>query len=76
MWIGMLVTIKAEDTISTIRNIVVPFIEAKDYGNENIHTLEIMNVKRVPERTILRRLKILEARKMTINLFFTHKIHL
>lgn len=72
----MLVTIKAEDTISTIRNIVVPFIEAKDYGNENIHTLEIMNVKRVPERTILRRLKILEVRKMTINLFFTHKIHL
>jgi hypothetical protein len=43
MWIGMLVTIKVEKTISMIRNIVVPFIEAKDYGNENIHTFEIVN---------------------------------
>jgi len=76
MWIGMLVTIKVEKTISMIRNIVVPFIEAKDYGNENIHTFEIVNADWVPEHTMLRRLKILEAVRMIVNRFFRYKIHL
>lgn len=72
----MLVTIKAEKTISMIRNIVVPFIEAKDYGNKNIHTFEIVNAEWVPERTMLRRLKILEAARMIVNHFFRYRIHL
>jgi hypothetical protein len=41
---GMLVTtVKDEETISIIRNIVVPFIE--NYRDENIHAFKIMNVE-------------------------------
>lgn len=40
---GMLVTVKDEEIISTIRNIVVPFIE--NYRDENILVFKIMNVE-------------------------------
>jgi hypothetical protein len=40
---GMLVTVKDEETISIIKNIVVPFI--KNYRDENIHAFKIINVE-------------------------------
>eukprot|EP00258_Populus_trichocarpa_P030959 XP_024446978.1 uncharacterized protein LOC112325244 [Populus trichocarpa] len=40
---GMLVTVKAEETISMIKNVVVPFIEADDCKGNNIHAFEIVN---------------------------------
>jgi hypothetical protein len=40
---GMLVTVKDEEIISIIRNIVVPFIE--NYRDENILVFKIMNVE-------------------------------
>jgi hypothetical protein len=33
---GMLVTVKAEETMFIIRNVVVPFIEAEDCKDKNI----------------------------------------
>jgi hypothetical protein len=40
---GILVTVKDEEIISIIRNIVVPFIE--NYRDENILVFKIMNVE-------------------------------
>jgi hypothetical protein len=40
---GMLVTVKDEEIIFIIRNIVVPFIE--NYRDENILVFKIMNVE-------------------------------
>jgi hypothetical protein len=42
---GIPVTVKAEEIVSMIRNVVVPFIKVEDYRDENIHTFEIMNVE-------------------------------
>jgi hypothetical protein len=55
---GMLVTVKAEETVSMIKNGVVPFIEADDCKDNNIHAFEIVNIDWVPENTVLRRLRI------------------
>lgn len=56
----MLITVKAGETISIIRNLVVPFIKVKDCRDESIHAFEIVNVERIPENTILRKLKTLK----------------
>jgi len=48
---GMLVTVKDEEIISIIRNIVVPFIE--NYRDENILVFKIMNVEWLSENTVL-----------------------
>ena len=40
---GMLITIKAEEAVSMIRNVVIPFIEAEDCKDGNIHAFEIVN---------------------------------
>jgi len=42
---GISVTIKAEEIVSMIRNVVVPFINVEDCRDENIHAFEIMNVE-------------------------------
>lgn len=56
----MLITVKAGETISITRNMVVPFIKVKDCRDESIHAFEIVNVERIPENTILRKLKTLK----------------
>jgi len=61
---GMLVTVKAEETVSMIKNVVVPFIEADDCKDNNIHAFEIVNTDWVPENTVLRRPRISEAARM------------
>jgi len=71
---GMLITIKAEETIYMIKNVVVPFIKAEHYRDKNIHNFEIMNAQWVFEDMMLRRLKILEATRMAVNCFKKHKI--
>jgi hypothetical protein len=42
---GMLVTIKAEETISMIINVAVPLIKVENCRDENIHAFEIMNTE-------------------------------
>ena len=39
----LLITIKAEETISMIKNVAIPFIEADDCRDRNIHTFEVVN---------------------------------
>jgi len=56
----MLVTVKVEKTISI-----------EDCTNRNIHVLEIVNTKCVPENTMPRKLKISKVVKMTTEYFNT-----
>jgi hypothetical protein len=71
---GMLITIKAEETISMIKNVVVPFIKAEHCRDKNIHTFEIMNAQWVSKGTMLIRMKIVEVTMMDVNSFKKHKI--
>lgn len=71
---GVLVTVKAEETISMVRNVAVPFIEAEDGRDGNLHAFEIVNTEWVPENTVLRKPEISEATKMTAKIFLKNKI--
>jgi len=70
----MLVIVKAEETISMITNVAIPFIEAADCKDGNVHAFEIVNTDWVPENTILRRPKISKAIRMTIRFFLDREI--
>jgi len=71
---GMLVTIKAEETISIMKNVTIPFIEAEDRKDNNIHAFEIVNTDWVPENTVLRRPRISEAARMAAQYFLERGI--
>jgi hypothetical protein len=71
---GMLVTVKTEETISMVKNVAIPFIEAKDCRNENFHAFEIVNTEWVPESTVLRKLRISEAARMAAKCFLERGI--
>jgi len=42
---GVLVTVKAEEIISMVRNVAVPFIEAEDCRDGNLHAFEVVNTE-------------------------------
>jgi len=71
---GVLVTVKAEETISMVRNVAVPFIEAENYRDGNLHAFKVMNTEWVPENIVVRKPEILEATKMAAKSFLKHKI--
>jgi hypothetical protein len=66
---GMLITVKAEETVSMIKNVVIPFIEAEDCRDGNIHAFEIVNTEWVPEGAVLRKPRIPETAKMAAKCF-------
>jgi hypothetical protein len=71
---GMLVTVKAEETVSMINNVVVPFIEAEDCNDEYSHAFEIVNNDWVPENTVIRMPRISEAARRAAQCFLERKI--
>jgi hypothetical protein len=71
---GMLVTVKAEETVSLMKNVAIPFIEAEDREDNNIHAFEIVNTDWVPENTVLRRPRILEVARMAAQCFLERGI--
>jgi len=70
----MLIIVKAEETVSMIKNVVVSFIEVEDCRDGNIHAFEIMSVEWLPKDTMLRRLKISKVIRMVVNCFKKHRI--
>jgi hypothetical protein len=66
----MLIIIKAKETVSIIRNVVLSFIKVKYYKDINIHAFEIVNAKWVLEGVVLRELKVSEAARITASFFF------
>ena len=73
---GMLVTVKAEETISMVKNVTIPFLEAEDCMDDNLHAFEIVNTEWVPESTVLRKPKISAAAKMAVRCFLKRGIPL
>jgi len=71
---GVLVTVKAEETISMVRNVAVPFFEAEDCKDGNLHAFEVVNTEWVPENTVVRKPELSEATKMAAKSFLKHKI--
>jgi hypothetical protein len=71
---GVLVTVKAEETISMVRNVAVLFIEAEDCRVGNLHAFEVLNTKWVPENTVVRKPEISEATRMVAKSFLKYKI--
>jgi len=71
---GVLVTVKAEETILMVRNVAVPFIEAEDCRDGNLHAFEVVNTEWVPENTMVRKPEISEATRMAAKSFLKYKI--
>ena len=71
---GVLVTVKAEETLSMIKNVVVPFIEVKDCKDEYSHAFEIVNTDWVHENTMLRMPRISEVARMATQCFLERRI--
>ena len=70
---GVLVIVKVDETISMVRNVVVPFIEAEDCKDGNLHTFEVVNTEWVPKNTVVRKPEISEATNMVVKSFLKHK---
>lgn len=56
-----------------IKNVIIPFIEAKDYRYGNIHAFGIMNIKWVLKGAVLRKPKVLKAARMA-SIFLKHGV--
>jgi len=65
----VLIIIKVEEIVSMIKNVIIPFIEVKDYRYGNIHAFEIMNIEWVLKGAVLRKTKVSEAARMA-SIFF------
>jgi hypothetical protein len=70
----MLIIVKVKETVSIIRNVVVPFIKVNYYKDIIIHAFEIVNAKWVLEGVVLRELKVSEAARITASFFLKYEI--
>jgi hypothetical protein len=69
---GNLVTVRAEETLSMMRNVSIPYIETEESKDENLHAFEVVNAEWVLENTVRRKPKISEAAKMAAKYFLKH----
>jgi hypothetical protein len=44
------VTVKAEEVLTTVRNVSVPYVEAEESQDGNLHAFEVVNVEWVPDK--------------------------
>jgi hypothetical protein len=63
---GILVTVKAEDTMAMIQNMTVPYIETEGRKDENLYAFEIINIEWVQKNTVLRKMVISKVARMTV----------
>jgi hypothetical protein len=66
--------VKAKETISMIKNVPIPFIEAEDCKDKNVHAFEIIYTDLVLDNTIMRRSKILETIRIAAKCFLEREI--
>lgn len=71
--IRMLMTIKAEETLTMVQNMTIPYIEVEGSKDGNLHAFEIVNTNWVLENSVLRKLVISEATRMTTKYFLRHR---
>jgi len=70
----MLVTVKAEEILTMVQNVTIPYIEVEGNKDGNLHAFEIVNTDWVPKNSVLRKLVISEARRMTTKYFLRHRL--
>jgi hypothetical protein len=63
-----------EETLSMIRNVSIPYIEAEDCKDVNLHAFKIGNTKWVLENTVLRRPIISDTVRMIAKCFLKHRL--
>jgi hypothetical protein len=71
---GALVTVRAEETLAMIQNVVVPYMEVEGSKYGNLHAFEIVNKDWVLENSVLRKPAIFEAARMAARYFLKHKL--
>ena len=71
---GTSIIIKVEETLVMVQNMAIPYIEAKETKDENFHAFEIVNIEWVLENSMLRKLVISEAERMTTKYFLRHRL--
>jgi len=67
-------TVKVEETFSMVKNMVIPFIEAEECKDGNIHNFKIINIEWVSKVMVLKRPKILKASRIAVKCFLEHEI--
>jgi hypothetical protein len=63
---------RAEETLSVMRNISIPYIEAEGSTDGNLHAFEVVNVKWIPENTVRRKPEVSEGAMMVAKYFLKH----
>lgn len=72
--IGTLISVKAEEMLSMIRNMKIIFIEVKNYKDGNLYAFKMANTEWVLENIVIRRPIISKATRMAAKCFLKHKI--
>jgi hypothetical protein len=69
---GNLVTVRAEEALTMVRNVSIPYIEAEENKDGNLHAFEVVNAEWVPENTVQKKPKVSEATRMAAKYFLKH----
>jgi hypothetical protein len=69
---GNLVTVKAEEALTIVRNMSIPYIEVEESKDRNLHAFEVVNAEWVPENTVRRKPEVSEAARMAAKYFLKH----
>jgi hypothetical protein len=67
-----LVTVKAEEALTMVRNVSVPYIEAEESKDGNLHAFEVVNDEWVPENTTRKKPEVSKAVKTAVKYFLKH----
>ena len=69
---GNLVTVKAKEVLTTVRNVSVPYVEVEESKDGNLHAFEVVNAEWVLENTTRRKPEVSEAARMAAKYFLKH----
>jgi hypothetical protein len=64
--------VRAEETLSMMRNVSIPYIETEESKDGNLHAFEVVNAEWILENTIRRKPEFSEAAKMAAEYFLKH----
>ena len=69
---GNLVTVKAKEVLTTVRNVLVPYVEVEESKDGNLHAFEVVNAEWVLENTTRRKPEVSKAARMAAKYFLKH----
>jgi hypothetical protein len=69
---GNLVIVRAEEALAIVRNVSIPYIEAEESKDGNLHAFDVVNAEWVPEYTVQRKPEVSKAARMAAKYFLKH----